>query len=319
MKLFIQIADANLRENGPVKHLLLDWLPDRVHSIAKCDAVVVPVAWHPDYKFNEDLLLLKRPVVLIDYLEFGWNFGPRENRIGKGTTDWPGHLNSPEWAKLDAWVRDHPPALVFKRELFKRDVGERFLPIDFPCCNPPPKIPSRAEFDARPFDVFYCWGLSHPDRARLQGDIFHAMANRGLSVISDWIQFKQLPEMPGRTWVAIHSPYWARVPMERVMEVQHRSKVSISMPGAGQKCFRSSESACGAIMAMPKNYLAWSYDWHDGNSILLTPGQELESLLHQMEHHNLYDIYLSSQINFELYRCENYARDYVMPAIERLL
>lgn len=321
MKIHILSADETGKIDGTNQRQLFDFLPT-TPSTLDCDCVLVPVSYFPDFKFNPALYAIKKPVILVDYVEFCWDAGERENRFSTGMTkDFP-HLNSDEWTQFEDWLNDHPPTLTFKRELQKRHCYPGMIPIEYLCYLPIPPIQSKAEFDARPFDWFNVFGYSHPDRVRLHGETFIAMGSRGLNVISDWSQFENLPQpIPPKSVISIYSPWWVRQPMSVVIKWQQQAKISVSMFGAGKKSFRDAEAPVGAILARPEDNLAWSYPWTAVNSVVLDDREELNSLI-EANLWNLIDIYekyVACQENLRNYECQAYVNNYVMPAIERVL
>lgn len=314
MKLFVISHDASGAINPVIWDTLLRFLP-LTGSEKDADAVVVPVCNQENYKFNTALLNVRKPVVLMDYTEYGWDAGDKPNVLGTGAFRNFPTLNTEEWEKLDTWICTRPPALHFKRELFQRDVNPHLLPIEFPCRIPAPPIQTKAEFDARPIEVFHFWGLSNPARQAWHGNVFIEAHDYGIHVVDGWDQDGPFVV---RTWATIHTPWYNRKPIEEVMRWNCHSKFSISLAGAGQKCFRHSESPVGSIMSTPSDILAWSFPWEEGYNCaaLICP---CEDILAQYGLRSLYDIYLESQKNIENYRSKTYIDSYIIPSIgERL-
>lgn len=313
MKIALLSHDASGAINPVVYDTLLRFLP-LVASTAEADVVVVPVSNQDGYTFNPALLKIRKPICVMDYTEYGWDAGDKPNVLGTGAFRDFGFLNTPEWEKLDTWACVMPAALHFKRELFQRDVNPRRMPIEFPCRIPAPPIQTKVEFEARPIEVFHYWGLSNPVRQKYHGQIFQKAHEFGIHVVDMWDQDEHFER---RTWATIHAPWYNRKPIEEVMRWNFRSKLSVSLPGAGNKCFRHSESPVGSIMALTENGLSWSYPWHHlincfrmnikQDSLwmeFLSPSREIS-----------YSIYLASQDNIDRYRSERYVREYVLPAI----
>lgn len=315
MKLYIQSFDAEWDVNPMVRDGILNHLP-LTDAMGLADAVIVVVCYKANYRFNVALQGINKPVILMDFTEFGWDAGTNKNVLGGGGyfTQF-GHLNSDEWKKLDRWAQDHPVILHFKRELFHKDRTPRLIPIEFPCVIPARPVQSKGEFDARSIEVFNCWGLSHPARQWLHGDIFRNAHAKGINVIDAWSH-----RIEGRAWASIHTPHYDRRQIGEVMDWNHRAKISVSLPGAGVKCFRSAEAPVGSIMAMWRDELAWSIPWiHCRDCITLTPGCEFEELQVASKLHGLYDIYRNGQETIDSYRSTRYVREYVKPAIESAL
>lgn len=314
MKLKLYNADAT-RADGTNTSQLFNFLP---LVEAGEDIAIVGVSYMPQFVFNPELLKLKR-YILIDYVEFGWDAGSKENRFGHLLPHEFGHLDSIEWVAFNMWVAENPPLLTFKRELQQRHRTETMIPIEYLCYLPIPPIQTKAEFDARPFASFHCFGYSHPSRIHLHADMIRGIADKGLDVITDWCQLENLPATTGQRHISIYSTWWSRKPIAEVMKWQQQSKISVSLMGAGKKSFRDSEAPVGSIMAMPENDLAYSYPWDKSNSIQLIQYEKTGSLLAWLEFKNLYDIYLAGQENIERYRSEVYVQNYVLPNIQKVL
>lgn len=302
--------------DGTLRANVLNHLP-LTESLADADAVIVPITYHADFIFNPGLLALKKPVVILDYMEMGWDAGDKENVLGRNALQQFGNFNSDEWTMLDRWASRHPIALTFKRELHERDLSDTMLPCEFPCGGNIPSIQTKAQFDARPLEVFSSWGLSHPSRQRLHGEIFISAHAYGINVIDGWNQEGRYQR---RNWATIHSPWYDRKPMDVIDGWNQQARIGISLPGAGRKCFRSAEAPCGSIMALLEDDMAWSFPWIDGiNCIRLTEGEEFFDLETATRHSDLFDIYVESQHTIARYGCERYAREYILQSIEKIL
>jgi hypothetical protein len=315
VNLYIQSFDAQWDVN-PMIGEILKHLPI-TDSMGRADAVVVPVFYKPNYRFSPQLLAIKKKVILMDFTEFCWDAGYKNNVFGTRMTHQFGHLAGEEWAKLDEWVRANPPAVHFKRELFAAGRLPGLYPIEFPCRIPAEPLQSKADFEARPIEVFNCWGLSHPHRQQLHGSIFCNAHDCGINVMDTWPADGRYEK---RNWVTILSPHYARVPLEKVMEYNCRSKISVSLPGAGIKCFRSAEAPVDSIMALEEDKLSWSFPWVDGvNCVRLKPDQLFHTLETATRRGDLYEIYRASQETIDQYRSARYAREYVAPIIAKAL
>lgn len=317
-RIHVLSPDATGARDGTVQAGLLDHLPNQVGSVLEADVIVVPISFLATYKFNEALHGLKKPYVLIDFLEFGWDAGDKNNILGSGMTQQFGHLNNSEYAKLDQWVWDHPPRLTFKRELFKRDVSPTMLPVEFPCQMEIPLIQSKEEFDKRPLDIFFPWGFSHPSRPRLHGDIFRNAHVGAYTFVDHW---DDLGHVVGNLWASIHTPWMRRHPISEVMRWNQRAKISVSLWGAGKKCFRHTmEAPVGSIMALPSDNLAWSFEWDHGmNCIRLDEKHEIDSLMNATTRQDLYEIYKNGQCTVARYCSRRYVDEYIMTEIQRVL
>lgn len=293
----------------------------------EADAVIVPVSYREKFCFNQRLLEIKGRIIVIDYTEFGWEAGTKQNVLGSGAIRTFGHLDSEQWGMLDQWAAGAPIIAHFKRELLRRDASDVLMPVEYLCRLPIPPRQSREEFTRRPMEVFSSWGLSNPVRQVLHGDIFKNAHTSGIHVVDAWDQDQHFDgrtwdskwPVDGKVWATIHCPHYNRKPMNEVMRWQHRAKLSVSLPGSGVKCFRSAEAPIGSIMALQEDDVAWTYDWVDGeNCIRLARGKEFESLL-DATRRDLYDIYCRAQETIARYQPRNYVADYILPAIEARL
>lgn len=317
MKYYLASSDASGQVDANVTNQILAHF-EQVGCENDAEITIVPISYYGNYRFNEDLKYIKKPVVLIEFVEFAWNWDQEsENRFGHGMTHLYGHLNTPEYAKLDQWVRDNPPRIYFKRELKRSDASESVLPVEYLCYLPAVTVQTEAEFNARPIQVFNNWGYSHPSRRRLHGDIFRYADNHGIHIIDSWDQGEDY--QGSRTWATIHTPHFLRRPIWGIQPWISRSKIAVSLPGAGNKCFRSSESSNGAIVALLNDKLAWGIDWiHGLNCIRLRAGFEFDGL-QEGSQSILYDIYRNGQETIDRYRPNRYVAEYMIPAIRRIL
>lgn len=288
--------DARGQLDGTIHKHILDHID---HSLP---VEIVVVSYQPDFKFVPPKISGK--YCLIDFME------PCNNQA--------------EYDKFWQWTISNPPVLHFKRELRKVDVSERVKPIEFPCVFEPKKSSDRAQFNARKFDVLYFWGYSHRSRPLLQGDIWKGMAEDGISVLSNWDQIDGVDQIPadqrGPLWLSVYTPHWTRKPMNEILPIMAQSKVTVAMPGNGEKCFRHAECV-DTLMAMLENDRAWSYPWNTGNSILLSPSNPYIILSSMMKHgqHHLYDRYAACCDNMRNYFAPVYAKNYVQREIEKAI
>lgn len=328
MKLRIQSPDITGRIEPVLTSQLLRFIPisDAADSIP-----FVPIGYLPEFRFDSDGMnrISGKKWVLLDMSEGGWDAGEKPNVLGRGVTRNFGHLSSDEWVKLDDFVRDHPPLIQFKRELFLRDASPSLMPCDYLVTHPVPAVQSKVKFEARPLDVFFAWGYSHPSRPKLHGDIFHGMAANGIEVISEWSQ--NPPDLKKRWWMSVYSPWYARTPIQEVLRVQQTARISVAMPGAGRKTFRHAESCLGCVMAAPEDGMAWSYPWESMKNCVKMPwgGGWFDSLNEftvnplgiDLYSHiaDLYDIYRGGMENAARYQSETWVQNYLLPSIQRLL
>ncbi len=321
MKFTIISADAS-KQDGTNKSQLLDRLP-QCDDTRDASAVIIPISFFPDFRFNERLYQLRPSIkiVVMDWLEDGWDYF--QNGLVThifGQTPLPPHLKqNPEWEKLGNWLASRGGnVLYFKRELLKPQQTDKILPIEFLCMHAAKPIQSKEEFNRRPYSVFNCFGYSHPDRLKMHARIFEAMGERGITVVTAFDQFDGMPNFGQPIWCSIFSPFWKRANLGQVLLYQEHSKISISLYGAGRKSFRDAEAPHQCVMARMRDEMAWSFPWDESNSVQMNRGAELDDLQSALAG-DLYERYVSSQANLDNYRPENYISRYIMPKIQQWL
>lgn len=295
----IIVADAQGRTDGSAYQMLqgLDSpLP------------IVLVAWTEDFKFNEELFGVK-DYILCCFCEYGHDFDLNESGThvwGQNSEKFPRYYNG-DWVKFDNWVRNNPPKIVFKRELLAKNVTRGTFPIEYPCLIEPQHIYSKEDFNAKPINLFHYWGRSNESRIRMQGEIWLHAFNKGFQVCDNiYYVDNYLKEEKGEKWVSLWIPHWARIDINQLMFINSFSKLSLSLPGAGFKCFRTGEVPVNSVMVMHKNDFAFTYDWDETNCILVELGKEIEGIEAALKRDDLYDIYLRGVENIDKYRIGNY-------------
>jgi hypothetical protein len=278
--------DAAGQIDGSVAKNILAYLPNLPVGI-------VPISWFPNFVFKQPVV---GKYVLIDFME--------------------PHFPNGEYAKFFLWKDfDNPPILTFRRELDKRAVSPVVKPIEWPCYLHPPERSKGEQFDSRPLEVLYFWGYSNPLRPKLHGEIFsEGMTKHGIEVISQW----DMPIKGSKIWSSIYTPYFYRKPMFEVVENMQMAKITISMPGNGQKTFRDTECV-GTLMAIQKSDTVYSYPWDETNSIQLEPGNEFNSLLEATRRSDLYDLYCACDDQMRKYEAQRYTKEYVLAEIQKVL
>lgn len=325
MRTHVMSPDLQGRIDGTIAANLLSGFPDQSSSRHDCDVILVPISFMSDFRFNAAMKDIDKPYVILDYLEYEWCFDMGvTHRLGVNTRDC--RWLSPAWWEFCDFARERPPAMYFKRELIAEDMSPRVRAIDWPCYMASSPFQSEEQFNERPIEVFNSWGFSHPSRPQLHGEIFKAMTTHGIGVISETDQFEGYFKGPcARTWVSIFSPWYSRKPISDIAWYQTRSKISVSLPGCGRKCFRHAEAPVGTIMALAFDNLAWSYPWTEGdNCIRISVGAKgagctFADLDEATKRSDLYKIYVQSQETIELYRTKPYVQNYLIPIIEGVL
>lgn len=280
------------------------------------------------YEFNPELEQIKGPWVLFDFIEYGWDWDQKETHLFGVNTDskFSRHFTEPDWDLFCEWVLEHPPLIYFKRELLEKDVcyigPSKVLPIEYPCFNPIPEPQSFEDFCARPLDVSYLWGESHPDRVELHIEMYRKQDEYGYHLLDNAMHiegcFNDVPAGQRKVWLSQKVPHYARYAMEDILMIGMASKISVSMPGAGVKCFRHSESPINSVMAKMPDRLAWSYPWVLGvNCTEINPFYVLWKKT--LQNRLLYTIYQNGVDNCRNYHIDNYIPNYVLDEIKSAL
>lgn len=272
---------------------------------------IVPITRLDHYEFNPALLELKE-YILIDYCEYGWDFYSDVTHLfGVNTEEFEDKFKGEEWQKFDNWVKQNPPKVYFKREMTTSCTLDYVKPIEYPNWIICPQVQTKEEFESkRPIDIFYFWGRSHEGRVMFHADIWKQSSNYGYSVCDNIYYldgFLKKEENP-KKWVSLSIPHFSRHDIAEVLAVNSLSKISVSMPGSGVKCFRSTgESPVNSVMAMPQNDIKWTFDWvHGENCILIRLGQEVKDLIANINRPELYNIYVNGVETARKYQWENY-------------
>jgi len=279
---------------------------------------IVMVSWAENFVFNDELLNLKEWVCCC-FCEYGWDVQLTESHIwGKNSEKFSRYYNG-DWVKFDNWVKENPPKIFFKRELLKKDVTDRVVPIDYPCLYASQLEQDKETFDSRPINVFQYWGRSSEHRVRIHAEILAHGYKKGFQVCDNFYYINgYLTNESGEKWVTLWSPHYQRIDIQNLFAVNNLSKLSLSWGGAGFKCFRTAEAPVNSIMVMHKNDYAWAYDWDETNCILVDKGKEIEQIEQALQRTDLYDIYINGTQNCRRYLLQNYIANYINPLIAGL-
>lgn len=320
MKFHIISADANGQIDGTAKLALYDHIP-QTNSITSCDAVIVPISYFENFRFNESLYHIKKPIVIVDFMEY-FGFLPLGETSLLGMTNMPNNIAADvEWEKLDQWATGVDNVCYFKRELFG-DVNNPLVhPIEWPCTHPAWPIESKEAFNSRPFEVFYNWGYSNHLRPQMQASIFSLMAAGKIDVISGFDHIDAKLHEPQPKWIAIHSPHTHRKHFSEIQLRQAQSKCSISLPGSGVCCFRSVEAPLHTVPVICDYGKRWSIPWvHGENCIrLFESGVTAHWLSETIKDKDLHQIYVNAQETLDRYRSTRYVNEYFIPTIQQHL
>ncbi len=268
---------------------------------------IVMVSYLDDFVFNDELLSLKKDeFILVDFIEMGWDYDWAKHSI----ETYRKRLNGDEWSKFHEWAFEKP-LICFKRELDKPTAEiPGYYPIEYPnITNAYPKQ-SKSEFENRPIDLLFYWGRSNEKRVQAHGDIWKGASEYGYSVNDNLYYFSEfMKHEVGRKIISLNIPHYGRSDISNLLSINNMSKLSLSLPGAGVKCFRSTgESIVNSVMICEDDNLAWTYPLvHGENCIkIYEPDTILKTVHEALQNTNLYDIYCNSLELADKYRLPNY-------------
>jgi hypothetical protein len=322
MNLHIISAHADGHIDGTANLALYHHLPQTPNR-NNADVVLVVISHYEDYKFNESLYYINKPIVIVDFMEY-FGFLPLGETYLFGSGELPRNIrDSSEWGKLSAWVRLSAGSRLayFKRELFSDCTAEATYPIEWPCMFPSWPIESKEAFNSRPFEVFYNWGYSNHLRPQMQASIFNLMAAGKIDAISNFDHIDAKIHEPYPKWIAIHSPHTHRRHFNEIQLRQSQSKCSISLPGSGVCCFRSVEAPLHTVPVICDYGKQWSIPWVSGENCINLLPSEVNALWlkERMADKDLHEIYINAQETLDRYRTTRYINEYLLPTIQKHL
>lgn len=327
MKYFLRHPDVTGRFDPPSSDTIRQ-TPGRVEKEEEADVIFIIETRFDGFRFDDKLNDITKPWVLFSWSEYGWDDPEKTSYLwGKDRLDHPAFQNE-EWRKFDQFVREHPPILTFQRELLFRDKSDRVLPLEYLNWLPEVGNDTKDDFMKRPIEVEFDWGRSHEGRPWLHGAIFQGVTHFGYEVVSEFAHLEHaLRNGHPRIWLAVHTPHYARLDVRQLQGIVRRSLITVILPGAGQKTFRTGERCADAIMAMPAQCdLAMAYPWDFTNSILLPKMNCIEdaddacaALVNSLMRTDLYELYCAAMANALNYRPETYCRRHIAVNVEKFL
>jgi hypothetical protein len=335
MRVFLTACDSRLGVNPMVQRLFGIPEFERVGIHDRPDVIFLSfIAAPQDFQFDVEtfraVLNSRLPVIVFDHSEtFSRNYmlGVSELKLPNPYLDLHRELVP---SKVKAY---------FKRELcsspFNLTASAFFIvhPLDWVLAtSSTPPAETREQYEARPIDIFMSWGYSSESRPRMMGELLKQAGRFGahFCFTEDDLD-RALLEGRQRIFALLHTPHYRRIHISKLMEWQGKSKVSISLKGAGFKCFRHAEAPHNSVMAcQDPNLVVWSYPWvRDENCIPLStsgdyeviPEAAVQQLYEYLRIHqgDLYPIYLKGIANNVNYHVENYSRNYLLPRIVEAL
>ncbi len=285
----------------------------------KTDLPILLVSRVDNLDFNEEVLQLTgKQYVLINFTELGWSWNFTGHHWGVNTASFD-FMNNEGYRRLDEFIATNKPKISFVRELLLEDVTDTVQPISYPCFLPPEPIQTKEQFNNRPFQTIFSWGLSHEYRKDLHAQVWSNAGKHGYSVLDNvhylagFLQYESNP----KKWMTVNIPWYCRYPMEDFIKINGMAKISVSIAGAGRSCFRHAESPVNAVMLMWDDKTAWHQkDWiHGVNCIKCKQGEEIETILEWLNKPDeLYDVYMNGVVTVDRFRFENY-----VPYLENII
>jgi hypothetical protein len=341
MKAFTTIFHKGHQYDPTLSYLFREF--EIVNNVNDCDVVILPITYQDNYAFDQDLMeeveRSGKKIVVVDFVEYGWDVPYPSHIFGVNTNKWMDKFKNLEYLKLDEFIYRNSSrvAVYFKRELVAGTMfGAPFkiLPAEYPGVSTLPENPTSTfeEFNNRPIDVIMVWGLSNPSRPILHGEFVKQSALNGQHLVSN-LDHVTICQKRGdkRMVVMAHVPDFARISNSIILHLQSMAKISISLNGAGKKCFRHTESSYNSVMALQENGLDWAYPWVDGvNSIELPNRVSNNKLIDEHASYSkimswldapekLYEMYLNGIGNWKNYEVNKYATDYILKEIKSCL
>jgi hypothetical protein len=127
-------------------------------------------------------------------------------------------------------------------------------------------------------------------------------------------------------------PEYLRMSFERMMDIYRDTKISISLWGCGQKCYRDIEACFNSVVAIQEPTQTWSHPWIDGKNCIILPNRKrgnlhfidedesIRRINHYLEQpYKLYEIYLEGMKQCAKYRADYYLTEHLLPKIEAAL
>lgn len=299
---------------SPDKNGVVDPIVVKILSQIDTATPLIPVTRTENFQFNESLLGLDK-YIICDYVEYGWQWDRATTHIfGRNTNLFSEKFPGDEWKKFDDFVSKNTPVVYFKREMLA-NCKESVYPIDWASFHPSAGIDN--DYKNRQIEVFFSWGHSNEMRRRIHGEIFINSSKSGYGIIDNPYNIEKGLTEYKRIWVALQIPHYARLPMEQIFFIQGKSKLSLSYPGAGVKCFRMAESPINSIMVMQNDGMRYSYEWVDGwNCIKTEIGKEIETVESALQRNDLAEIYQNSIETIKKYYLPTYCKHYIEPIIK---
>lgn len=325
---FTSCGTGLMATDGYVTHIFR-FMPglEIVGTPEAADIVVVVWTWRPNFEADAGLVQRivdsRKPVVVLDYVEC--------------RDDDKMFLTRPE--KWHASMQAYKPLVAlesaikvyFKRELIRASVPELPYPVyvtDFITEAEDAPAETAEAFNARPVDFFMVWGYSSADRPVLHAELLRRRFSNLATALEDIDWYVK----DGRKGICalLFTPHYRRVPLRELLQYQKLAKLSISMRGASQKCFRHSEAALNSVMAMQECSTEFAFPWTKNNCVIMPnlPKPTINPMywidvpaamttLSVALQGDLYSIYLAGLENARHYKAKNYVNEHWLPILRK--
>ena len=201
--------------------------------------------------------------------------------------------------------------LYFKREMYNKYstlFNGNIKSIDYPFVHDIDlsyfQPVSYEEYNKRQVDCFMFWGYSNISRPILHGEFMKRCKIQCIDSLIDMKEeFKNF--IPNKNiFLSVKMPHYRRVSINEILNIQLKSKISVSLNGVGAKCFRDSESSINSVMAMQSRPVIYAYEWEDDKNCIILPNKEnsylideyasIDKIFHYLnKKEDLYRIYLN--------------------------
>lgn len=325
---FTSCGTGLMATDGYVTHIFR-FMPG-VETVGTPEAAdIIIVTWTLRPQFEADLGLIqkivdsRKPIVVLDYLECRDD----DKMFMTRPDNW--HATMQAYKPLEAL--ESAIKVYFKRELIRAHVPPLPYPVyvtDFITEAEDAPAETAEAFNARPVDFFMVWGYSSADRPILHAELMRRRFSNLATALEDIDWYIK----DGRKGICalLFTPHYRRVPLRELLQHQKLAKLSISMRGASQKCFRHAEAALNSVMAMQECSTEFAFPWTKANCVVLpnlpkptiNPEYWIDvpaamTALSVALQGDLYSVYLAGLENAAHYKAKNYANEHWLPILRK--
>lgn len=321
---------------------ILEYGAELANTVEESDFVFVFVTYlGTEFEFDVELFNKikknNKPIVIVDYTESGGQDAQRllEYNLYGYKIEHEALLQSNNLKLMHECLLDYDNIICyFKRELSSSldysNVRFRVLPIEFiNDISPPPYTPdTESDYYNRPILYNFIWGYSNISRPILQGELMKNFLKFNCDLALSYKQAYSYIIEERRRWytLLICQGWFERVDIQKLYELQYKSRAIIDMYGAGLKCFRNMESFhnCMSFKQDPSKLIN-TYEWINdvncvflpnvANSNLIDEVKSCQILLDYKNNGKAYRIYLESINMSYKYAPKNYVPNHIIANI----